>query len=155
MYKDYRAQSKVVRYSGRTEKQTIQFDNKGKALYSGNYNIKYINENRNHDICVADCGGCAVVVVDQTGNLRWKYAGNPSKANKKPFNPYGITTNSHSQILTADYYNHCIHILDQNGQFLRYIENVKNPHGLCVDKHDNLYVAEFHAGAVQVTRYLK
>lgn len=49
-------QSKVVRYSGSKEKQSIQFDDEGKSFFSGNSNVKYITENRNHDICVTDNG---------------------------------------------------------------------------------------------------
>lgn len=154
LYKDDGTQSKVVRYSGSTEKQTIQFDNEGIALYSGNYNIKYITENRNYDICLADCEAGALVVVNQTGKRRWTYTGQLSDANKKRFQPHGITTNSQSQILTSDYHNHCIHILDQAGLFLRYIEDVKIPHGLCVDNQDNLYVSQFETGDVKVIKYL-
>nr|XP_034306465.1 uncharacterized protein LOC105330559 isoform X1 [Crassostrea gigas] len=154
MYNDEMTQSKVVRYSESTEKQTIQFDNEGKHLYSGNSKIKYITENRNHDICVADCEAGAVVVVNQDGKLIWRYTGHPPEAKRNAFEPFGITTNSQSQILTADCYNNCIHILDQIGHFLRYIENVKDPYGLCVDNLDNLFVAEW-TGNVKVFRYLK
>lgn len=121
MRNDDNTESKVVRFSGDEEKQTIQFDKNGKPLYSGNDKIKYIAVNKNKNICVADWKAGAVVVVKETGELRFRYHGHRLHPNGYPFLPSGITTNSQGQILTADYNNHCIHILAQNGQFLCYI----------------------------------
>lgn len=107
---DKETQSKLVRYSETSEKQTIQFDEEGKPLYSGNFKIKCLTESRNMDICLADYEAGAVVVVNQAGKLRFRYTGHRSEAQKNPFIPHGITTNSQSQILTADCNNHCIHV---------------------------------------------
>ena len=39
----------------------------------------------------------------------------------KPFKPRGVTTDPKGNILLADLENRCIHLLDQDGKFLRYI----------------------------------
>ncbi|XP_052677738.1 uncharacterized protein LOC128158819 [Crassostrea angulata] len=154
MYSDDATQSKVVRYSGFTEKQTIQFDDEGKPLYSGNAHLKYITENRNHDICVADYKAGAVVVVNEAGKLRWRYTGHPSVTKNQILLPQGITTDSQSSILTADCNNHCIHILDHEGRFLCYIGSC-DPIGLCVDINDNLFVCDYASRNVIKIKYSK
>nr|XP_022288467.1 uncharacterized protein LOC111100671 isoform X2 [Crassostrea virginica] len=157
MFNDDYTQSKVVRYSGSILKQTIQFDDDGQPLYSGNHYTRYITESRNLDICMADCTAGAVVVVNQAGKLRFRYIAPPSSTKNKPFQPIGITTDSQGRILISDSDNHCIHVLHMDGQFLSYIDNcdLEFPTGLCVDNDDNLFVCEFRRGNVKRIRYLK
>ena len=60
-------QTKVVRYSGSTEKYSIQWDDQGQPLFPAGYNTKCLKENKNLDICLADPDARAVIVVSAAG----------------------------------------------------------------------------------------
>lgn len=148
-------ETKVVRYSNFREEQTIQFDDVGRPLYSSGslFKYKYLCENRNMDICVADSYAKAVVVVGAKGNFRFKYTGHLPAT--KEFYPYGITSDSNGKILVVDTNNRCIHILDQDGHFIRYVDNcdLGHPWGICADTKDNLFVTELITGNVKKIQY--
>jgi hypothetical protein len=113
-----KGQSKLVRYADSTVSQEIQYSEAGKPLYS---DPGFITENKNGDIVVSDCDTQTVVVVNKEGKFKFAYDG--TIRTKKPFNPRGVTTDIMCHILIADRDNHVIHVIDQNGQFLRYIDN--------------------------------
>lgn len=156
MVSDDQKQSKVMRYCGSSGKQSIQWDDQGRPLFSSDAEPKYLSENKNFDICVADWTAGRVVVVSAACKLRFIYAGPPSTScANDSFKPEGITTDSQSRILIADSDNHRIHIVDQDGHFLRYIDNcgLQYPVGLCVDSNDHLFVAEFYTSKVKKIQY--
>lgn len=149
-----KTKTKVMRYFGSELKQTIQFDGTGKPFFScGRYSM-YICENINHDICVADNGAGALVVVSQDGKLRFTYNGPPYKT-KRSFDPYGIATDIQGQILTSDFRNNRIHILNQDGLFICFIDNchLDRPSSLSIDKSGDLFVGENCTGKVKIIRY--
>lgn len=152
----YYGRTLIERYSGSTMIRYINVSDNFQSNNSYNYDeIKAcICENMNSDICVADCNYRVIVVLNQDGELRFRYNGNPS-ITEKSFSPTGITTDSQCRILIADDIISYIHILDQDGEFLRFIDNcdLQLPCCVCVDTKDNLYVGERDTGKVKKIKY--
>ena len=114
-----------------------------------------MSENNNGDVCVSDCNANSVVVVDKTGRVRFRYDGSPARREMK-FTPGYIVTDALSQIIVSDYNNNCLHILDQNGQFLRCVDGcgLEKPFGLSVDSEGRLWVG-CDRGEIKVIQYLE
>ena len=113
-------------------------------------------ENNNGDICVSDRNAGAVVVIDRKGRVRFRYDGT-SVGRKELLNLQCIVTDAWGHIIVADVNNACLHILDQNGNFLRYVDNRKliEPVGLSIDTNGRLWVALSDTGEIKVIEYLK
>ncbi|XP_061192590.1 tripartite motif-containing protein 2-like [Saccostrea echinata] len=147
---------KIVRYQGQTSTQEIDKDNHGQNIFKGGEHRVYVEENNNGDICASDVNAKKVIVVDKTGRVRFRYNGTPARR-KKPFFPVYIVTDSLGQVIISDFNNDCLHILDQNGQFLRCVDNcgLLSPGGLGVDSEGRLWVGLHDSGDIKVIQYLK
>ncbi|XP_048735216.2 uncharacterized protein LOC125650735 [Ostrea edulis] len=149
------SQYKIVRYQGHTVRQEIDRDEHGQLIYKGGALTLYVVENNNGDICASDNNAKSVVVVDKSRRVRLRYDGTPARR-KKSFNPAHIVTDSMSHIIVTDKNNACLHILDQNGQFLRCVDNcgLDKPNGLSVDREGRLWVGLLNTGEVKVIQYM-
>ncbi|XP_062603542.1 uncharacterized protein LOC134265338 [Saccostrea cucullata] len=147
---------KIVRYQGQRVTQEIDKDEHGDPIYQvGEYPL-FVVENINGDIVASDQNAKAVVVVDRTGKVRFRYNDKPP-GGMKSFCPCQIVTDSMGHIIVADQLNNCLHILDQNGQFLRCVDNcgLEGPVGLSVDSEGRLWVGLYHSGEVKAIQYMK
>ncbi|XP_078317723.1 uncharacterized protein LOC144620543 [Crassostrea virginica] len=138
----FRTQSKIIRYQGQKINQEIENDILGNPIFNGSgYEALYMSENNNGDLCVSEVHARSVVGVDKTGRVRFRYTGTPAKR-KNATSPISIVTDALSQIIVADIINDCLHILNENGQFLRCVEDyaLVKPYGLSVDSEGRLWV---------------
>ncbi|XP_062599511.1 uncharacterized protein LOC134261044 [Saccostrea cucullata] len=151
-----KSHNKIVRYQGRAAAQEIHKDKHNQPYFRiGKYGV-YVEENNNGDICASDMNAKKVMVMDKTGKVRFRYDGTPARR-IKPFFPACIATDSLSQIIVTDVNNDCLHLLDQNGQFLRCVDNcgLLSPVGLSVDSEGRLWVGCQESGVIKVIQYLE
>ncbi|XP_061175546.1 uncharacterized protein LOC133184470 [Saccostrea echinata] len=115
-------------------------------------------ENINNDICITEESMRNVIVTDVDFDTRFMYDGNLKLGEFKKFTPRDICCDSFGHILIADFSNRVIHMIDENGHFIRYLltkeDGLSYPHGLCVDGEDRLWVAERFSKKIKVFQYL-
>nr|XP_022304805.1 uncharacterized protein LOC111111908 [Crassostrea virginica] len=148
--------NKIIRYQGQSIKQEINKDRQGNPIFKDGTCSLFMSENNNGDVCVSDLNANTVVVVDNTGRVRFRYDGTPARI-LKSFTPRYIVTDALSQIILTDIDNNCLHILDQNGQFLRCVDvcGLKKPRGLSVDSEGRLWVGLLDTGQIKIIKYLE
>ena len=129
---------KIIRYQQKHIKDEISIDGLGNSNFTNTSSSLFMAENNNGDVCISDSHAHAVVVVDKMGRVRFR---TPAKR-KKRFVPNGMVTDALGQIIVTDLLNNCHHVLDQNGQFLRCVDNcgLMAPCGLSVDSKGRLWV---------------
>nr|XP_022293307.1 uncharacterized protein LOC111103949 isoform X1 [Crassostrea virginica] len=147
--------NKILRYQGHKIIQEIVKDERGTPIFKRGPFRLFMTENKNGDVCVSDVNGNNVVAVDRTGHIQFTYDGKPSGKNNS-FGPRCLVTDSLSHLIVADFNNDCLHILDQNGHFLRCLDTfgLENPNGLSVDSEGRLWVGLLNAGIIRVIQYL-
>lgn len=140
----------IVRYDGQEELKVIH------THFLDGLRFIYMAENNNGDICVSLATADHMVVINEKGMVRFRYHGTNTMRNES-FAPKGIVTDSQSRIIVSDYNNDCLHILDQDGQFLGFIEacGLEKPWGLSVDSLGRLWVGLCDSGKIKVVKYLK
>ncbi|XP_061175574.1 uncharacterized protein LOC133184500 [Saccostrea echinata] len=144
----YEGTYKIVRYEGQKVKQEIEKDDRGNSLFNEGDRMFYVAENVNGDICACDVNARAVVVVNKAGKLRYRYKGMQTMEGK--FIPCTIITDAMGRILVGDNGNKCIHIIDQDGQFLRSLDDYDR---LSIDDLGRLWLGESGGNEVKVFKY--
>ncbi|XP_062616756.1 uncharacterized protein LOC134278455 [Saccostrea cucullata] len=149
-------QNKIVHYLENKVKEEIFKDNNGKDIFKNGDDMLLLTENNNGDICVSDLYANTVIVLDNARIIRFQYDGTPAKK-EKPFVPTKTVTDSMSHIIIADYNNNCLHILDENGQFQRCVDNcgLDKPCGLSIDSKGRLWAGMAYSGEVKVIQYME
>lgn len=144
------SQVKVVRYAGIMKTQVIEND----SFSTGCRKVLLVIENGNGDICVADHDGSTVIVFNASGGMRFKYKGNTgTQAKYSTFKPLTVVCDKLFQLLISDILNDVVHILDRDGNFIRFIE-FPCIGGMSVDCDYNLLVGDI-TGKIRKIRYLE
>ncbi|XP_061165676.1 uncharacterized protein LOC133174588 [Saccostrea echinata] len=148
-------QSKVVRYTGTKQILEIQYDSTGQPLFGTKMGgMLNLTENGNGDICVAAFGCKSVTAVDTSGCLRFKFQGNCNHMKNTLFLPSNIATDVNNQILITDSSSNVVHIIDCDGNFVRYIEYPCNG-GISIDIDHNLVIGDRTTGEIRFIKYLE
>lgn len=148
---------KVVRYQGLQITQEIYKDEHEKNLiFKKGEAVLLLSENNNGDTCVSDPNAGKVVAVESTGRVRFRYDGTMAKM-KKTFEPRCIVTDAHCHIVVTDMNNDCLHIIDQHGNLMKYLDGcgLYGPSGLSIDAVGRLWVGLPIKKEIKVIEYLK
>lgn len=151
-------EKKIIRYHEKKITQEIYKDENGEPIFEEGKEMHClcIMENNNGDICISDDNADVMIVVNLAGKVRFRYDGKPARKNNQ-FSPRNIVTDSLNQIIIADYSNSCLHIINQDGQFLKCVDNcgLDNVHTLSVDDEGRLWAGLFKSGIIKIIQYLE
>ena len=119
-----------------------------------------VTEAPNRDLVVTDReeGKLRVVRVDQEGCRKYIYTGPKEVKLKQPFNPLGLCCDRAGNMLVTDWGNHCVHLVDNEGEFKGFIlsqrDGLFKPNAMAMDKSGNMWIGDGNA-TVRVYKYGK
>ena len=94
------------------------------------------------------------MAVGADSQLKYEYSGQSDKK----FCPVGVGSDQMGHVLIADYKNHDVHILDQEGRFIQFIltsqQGLHDPVTIHVDREGYVWVGEYDQ-YVKIARYLQ
>lgn len=132
----------IVRYEGQRLTQIIKRDEHNCPIFQTGKHALIVTENTNGDIVTSDKNADKVVVVSRSGKVRFRYNIKPVRG-KKPFCPGHVVTDSAGHIIVVDSNNTCLHILNQDGLPMNYVDYSETHYtlrGLSLDSMDRLWV---------------
>lgn len=108
--------------------------------------VLYSTENNIGDVCAYDAD---MLVV---GELKDEFDSDTTELRSGR----NIVTDSLSQIVVTDYNNSCLHIIDQNGLFLKCLKchGLKQTNALSLDNDGRLWEGLFESGEIKVKQYM-
>lgn len=142
----------------------IQLDMDGNVKHTIKYDVTHIKMSlKDHPVRIA-CSTNGhlvlvepyqrVLVMDQTGQLEFTYTG---QLEQQPFNPHYAVTDRYGQILISDCVNSKIHILDSDGNLMRFVlpdnDSIKYPLGMSIDQSNNLWLCSYGNEKVVIVKY--
>ncbi|KAJ8316048.1 hypothetical protein KUTeg_006062 [Tegillarca granosa] len=135
--------------------RTIQHDTlDNKQLF---VNPRFICTNINGDIIVSD-NKDKVVAVNKSGTKRFIYDGKERKL-QESFDPWYVVTDKYGNIMIADYNNSVVHVLNQDGKFMKYLitheHGCNKPVGMAIDTSDRLWLCNTGNEEVVIVKYLQ
>lgn len=152
--KDSRRYVARLKQSGR-EIDSYEYDTSGKRLFTLPASVA---ENINGDICVLNRLGdnkTNIIILDRIGRLKVIYRGGP---NKSHFDAKRLICDEFGHTIITDASCEGVHLLDSNGQFIRYLtEDKQLGYGhisLAIDMRGRLWLG-CTKGHVFVMKYTK
>ncbi len=116
----------------------------------------YIASSKRGQIIISDWKQNFIRVYDKNGKFMFQYGGEgngPGQLN----HPYGVCADHYGHIFIADNWNNRIHMLSEEGKFLRFLldknDGIHWPQAVTVDNLGRLVVAELN-GTIKIYQYL-